>query len=386
MAAVRSHPIVLAVLGAWTLAPLLVLLWQAHLLHGTLTGADGVDTFDQLQYLAWIRDASHHFLSSDLWQIDGTPHDYLHPLLTVSGLLARAGVPVQLSYLAWRPVSLLVLFVGCAAYIARFLPQAGRSRVVALVLALFYQTPVLAIVYFAGHLHGDLSYSLIESSEDPYAATTLWGFDHTAITIGLTPVLLLAVERVLRHSGARDRRAALLVACAAGFLISWLYPWMAVTVVLILGIMVILPGPRRRFLPLAPLAVAILVPYLYSALLGRADPAWGGAAAAIRVMGGYSTWWALLAEFAPLGGAGDLRSSPPARRRGADAGSVAGRGGTGIPLRARVPPALPERGSRCPCRCLPCGGRPASIVAVSGAGCDWARDARARSSGWRCSP
>ena len=255
MAAVRSHPIILAVLGAWTLAPLLVLLWQAHLLHGTLTGADGVDTFDQLQYLAWIRDASHHFLASDLWQIDGTPHDYLHPLLSVSGLLARAGVPVQLSYLAWRPVSVLVLFVGCATYIARFLPRAGRSRVVALVLTLFYQTPVLAIVYFAGHLHGDLSYSLIESSEDPYAATTLWGFDHTAITIGLTPVLLLAVERALRcDSGGRDRRIALLVACAGGFLISWLYPWMAVTVVLILGIMVILPGPRRRFLRLAPLA------------------------------------------------------------------------------------------------------------------------------------
>ncbi len=49
------------------------------------TGTDGVYIVDQMQYLAWIKDASHHFLVSNLFVLHGTPADYFQPAVVISG-------------------------------------------------------------------------------------------------------------------------------------------------------------------------------------------------------------------------------------------------------------------------------------------------------------
>lgn len=121
-ALLREQWEVFAVLAVWTLAPLVQA--AAHVLRhgGVLTGAYGWDAFDQLAYLAWIRDSGSHLLASNLWQIAPTPHDYFHPMFFISGVLWRLGASVQFAYLVWVPVGLLVMFVGFAAYVRHLLP------------------------------------------------------------------------------------------------------------------------------------------------------------------------------------------------------------------------------------------------------------------------
>ncbi|MBV9465283.1 MAG: hypothetical protein JO206_08535, partial [Solirubrobacterales bacterium] len=62
----RIDPVELAVLAAFAAVSVWVLaldLWQV-VAHGLVwTGTDGFFVIDQLQYLAWIRDASHHLLA-----------------------------------------------------------------------------------------------------------------------------------------------------------------------------------------------------------------------------------------------------------------------------------------------------------------------------------
>src|SRR5881227_3320669 len=78
----RFDRLELLVLGAFAAVSLWVIgldLWQV-VVHGRVwTGTDGVYIVDQMQYLAWIRDASHHVLSSNLFVLRATPHDYFQP-------------------------------------------------------------------------------------------------------------------------------------------------------------------------------------------------------------------------------------------------------------------------------------------------------------------
>ena len=59
--------------------------------HRVWTGTDGVYIVDQMQYLAWIRDASNHVLSSNLFVLRPTPHDYFQPAVADLGRAHRAG-------------------------------------------------------------------------------------------------------------------------------------------------------------------------------------------------------------------------------------------------------------------------------------------------------
>ena len=195
---VRAHPVIFSVLAIWAFAPLVVLGTYAAIHGGQLNGAYGTDSFDQLAYLAWIRDEGSHLLASNLWSAVATPHDYLHPMFVISGLLWRLGVPIQVAYLLWTPVALIVLFAGFAAYVHHLLPDDRRGQAAALFLGLFYVTPVLALAVWTGHLTAAHRYDLVLVTDDAYAALNLWGFAHTAITIGLMPVFLLAAETRLR--------------------------------------------------------------------------------------------------------------------------------------------------------------------------------------------
>ena len=298
---IRSHAAVLGVLAVWTLAPLVALaLYIGH--HGGIwTGANGWDPLDQFQYLAWVRDGGSHFLDSNLWVIGNTPHDYLQPMYAISGLLWRLGVSVQVAYLVWKPIAVLVLFLGCAAYVRHLLPESGWQQAAALFVALFYASPVFALANWTGHLSEGHRLALRLVTNDADSALDLWGFEHTAIAIGLMPVFLIAAERLLRLPAdtGRARRQWVALAALAGLLVSWLHPWQGLTLLGIIGGLLVLKPPRRRYLALATPAVAMLLPLIYGLLLSRADQSWRFFQQQETAFG-TAPWWALLVTFGPL--------------------------------------------------------------------------------------
>lgn len=288
---------ILFVLGVWAFAPLVLALIFVWRHGGVLTGVNGGDFFDQFQYLAWIRDSGSHLLASNLWVIGSTPHDYLQPMYLISGLLWRIGAGLQLAYLVWKPVALLVLFGGFAAYVRHLLPGRRAQQAAALALGLFYQTPVLALAGWTGRISSAHRLALVEASNDANNALDLWGFDHTAIAVGLMPVFLIAAHGLL--TGRRSGRRTTAVASVAGLLISWLYPWAAATVLLALaGLFVVMPE-RRRYRALAVPLAATLAPLVYGFVLTRVDASWHAFETKSELTG-TAPWWALLASFGPL--------------------------------------------------------------------------------------
>ncbi len=91
--------------------------WQV-VAHGRVwTGTDGVYIVDQLQYLAWIRDASKHLFASNLFVLRPTPADYFQPAVALSGGLSALGVVPWLSLLLWKPVAVGASFFAVRAYV-----------------------------------------------------------------------------------------------------------------------------------------------------------------------------------------------------------------------------------------------------------------------------
>lgn len=267
---------------------------------GVLTGANGWDPYDQLAYLAWIRDSRDHLLASNLWQLGVTPHDYLHPMFFVSGLLARLGLSVQLAYLIWKPVALVVLFGGFSAYVRHLLPDRGRTRAAALVLALFYETPLLAIATWTGHLSLNHRFDLLLTSDDAHSAMNLWGFDHTAIAIGLMPACLIAIDRLRSSPAGRTSTRWAALAAASGALVSWLHPWQGAMLLLAMCGLLVLSGSRRKWLSLGIVAGATALPLLYGVILARADASWSLFQQHTIGSTVPGPAWALLASFGPL--------------------------------------------------------------------------------------
>lgn len=299
---IRGFRLVFWVLGIWAFAPLVALVIYAAAHGGTLTGANGVDPFDQMQYLAWIRDSGEHFLASNLWQVGGTPHDYLQPMWTISGLLWRLGASVQLAYLVWKPVAWLVLFLGFAAYVRRMLPAGRREQLAALFLALFYASPALELAHVLGRVSLVHQYQLAVATSDALAANNLWGLEQTGLAIGLMPVFLIAVERVINRPadlepGSVRRWTGL--AALAGALVSWLHPWQGATLLGILAGLFVLVAPRRRYLALVVPTGALVAPLVYGTLLAHFDPSWRTFQADGTITG-TGPWWALMVGFGPL--------------------------------------------------------------------------------------
>ncbi len=297
---ISGQAVIFTVLAVWAFAPLVAIGAYVVSGSGTLTGVNGADFFDQFQYLAWIRDEGSHLLASNLWSISATPHDYVQPMYLISGVLWRLGLSVQLAYLAWKPVALLVLFLGFAAYVRRLIP--GRwAAGAALALALFYESPVFALASWTGHLSGFHRIQLALTTDDADSALNLWGFDHAAIAIGLMPVFLIGAERLLAAADAgrgSDRRWTA-VAAAAGLLVAWLHPWQAVTLLAIVAVVWLLRPSGARLRVLVVPAVATLLPLAYGVALSRLDPSWS-TFQRDSMATGTGPWWALLASFGPL--------------------------------------------------------------------------------------
>src|ERR1700741_4191584 len=105
-------------------------LWQV-IVHGRVwTGTDGVYIVDQMQYLAWIRDASHHLLASNLFVLRDTPADYFQPAVVISGGLTALGMAPWLSLLLWKPVAVLGMFFAVRGYARRSVTGVWQRRTV----------------------------------------------------------------------------------------------------------------------------------------------------------------------------------------------------------------------------------------------------------------
>jgi hypothetical protein len=309
--------VVLAALAVAVLAGLLLRVW---LRGGLVTGADGFLVADPMQYLDWARQAGEHWLIANRQDLKDGPRAFLHPGLLVSGLLYRLGAGPALTYLAWKPVAVAVLFAG-TAWLARRTVARTDDRRLALVLALFFCSPVAAIVGWGGLGSEGDKLSIDFVTGELWTGSYLWGYVFTAIAVGLLPLALLAYDRG-RDGG---RPGALALAAAGGLLCAWLQPWQGATFALVLGAAEAVAvrrdrsaGAQARDLsaPSTPAAaahgrsggaaardlawplIATAAPLLYYLVLSLADPSWE-LAGRVNDLPRWP-WWVLVAGLAPL--------------------------------------------------------------------------------------
>jgi hypothetical protein len=225
-------------------------LWQV-LVDGRLwTGTDGMQAQDQLQYLAWIREASRHVLVSNLFVLRHTPADFFQPLIAISGGAVALGLSPSLALLLWKPVAVGCVFVATRAYVGRVI-EAQAARNVALVLALFG--------------------GLIGLPADAWLPFWSWGYPFGLIALAalLGTILWYEHDRVAGRIGWQ--------APALAAITSWLHPWQGEILILILlgaeGLSDV-PRIRRRLMRMIFTLAAAAVPLIYVAILGRVDSSW----------------------------------------------------------------------------------------------------------------
>jgi hypothetical protein len=259
---VRVDPLELLVLLLFAAVSLWVLgldLWEV-VAHGRVwTGTDGLFIADQMQYLAWIRDASHHVLASDLFVLNQTPHDYLQPAVLISGGLTALGVAPWLSLLLWKPVAVVGAFLALRAYVRRMV--AGR----------YAQLATMLVALFFGSF-GTLG--------DEWLPFWSWGYP-----FGLMAIAAM-VAGLVAYSRARERGTGMWQAPVLGLLASWLHPWQGETLILLviagelLAILIRVPERsgavpiKRRVLLCASTVVLAALPLIYYAILDRVDLVW----------------------------------------------------------------------------------------------------------------
>jgi hypothetical protein len=234
-------------------------LWYSTHQHLVWLGIDGEYPIDQLQYLAWIGDAAHHVLVSDLFTARTTPHDYLQPMVAISGALAAAGVAPWLALLVWKPIAILALFAAVRSYCGRLLPSAGQ-RNAALVVALFAA-----------------SFNVLEDEWIPFQS---WGYPFDLLSLAALIGALILYDR------SRTGATGMIWPIGLAALASWLHPWQGeLLIVLLVGseayaaIGALRAGARRmqsgrRLILPATTILAAAAPLAYYAALGSLDPAW----------------------------------------------------------------------------------------------------------------
>jgi hypothetical protein len=247
---------VFAALSVWVLA---IDLWRVIFDGATWTGTDGVYIVDQMQYLAWIKDASHHLLVSNLFVLRSTPADYFQPAVVVSGALTALGVPATISLLLWKPVAVVAFFLAVRAYARRSLGGLWPRRVV-LILALFFGS----YTYFYGQwsVLGDLFPNFLT-----------WGYVFGVLALAAM-VWALVVYDEARVNGRRWWLPGLL-----GALATLLHPWNGeLLIFLVLAAEAVMLAMRRYGREHLRLTAATLigtgVPLLYYVILTKADVNW----------------------------------------------------------------------------------------------------------------
>lgn len=265
---------VLVALFALGVAPLAGLLLRVWTKGGVISGADGFLVADPMQYLTWLREASRHLAVANLYDLAEGPRSFVHPGVIVSGGLHRAGLGVAAAYLVWKPVAVLSLFAGALALARRFLPRRDDRRL-AVVVALFFASPLAALVGWVGIGDERVKFEVDFVTGELWPGTYLWGYLFTAIAVGLLPLGLLAYERGRAGGG----RGALAVAAACGLLVAWMQPWQGATFVLVLVAAELLclrrePRALGAARDLAVPLAATLAPLVYYFVLSQTDASW----------------------------------------------------------------------------------------------------------------
>src|SRR5438270_4013027 len=167
-----------AAVSIWVLA---LDLWQV-VAHGLVwTGTDGLYLVDQMQYVAWVREASHHVLASNLFVLRSTPADYLQPAVVISGGLSALGLPPWLALLLWKPVAVGSAFFAVREYTRRVVTGVWQRRT-ALVLALFFGS--FTVVYGSFGVVGDLFMGFLS-----------WGYTFGLLAVAAMVAAMLAYDR-----------------------------------------------------------------------------------------------------------------------------------------------------------------------------------------------
>jgi hypothetical protein len=268
--------VLLLVLVSWSIAPLIALLLYAAHRGGTFTGVYGPFLVDQLQYLAWIRDSGQHLLASNLFDVVPSSHVFLHPMFLLSGAAWRMGLSPQVAYMLWLPVAILALFSGFLAYVHRMVSPGRWQRPAALALALFFVTPTAALAHWL-HPSGTRVRDLILVAGEMFPAAQAHGYLPTVIAIGLMPLFLLGIERILDPGRLQSGRSAtwyVTWTAIAGLIVAWLHPWQGEVLLVIVAALIGWARLGRRSLAIAIPAVATAAPIAYYYLLSRIDPAW----------------------------------------------------------------------------------------------------------------
>ena len=264
----------LAALALWSLVPLVVLLLDSG--GRVFNGSDGLQVSDHLQYLSLIRDAGENILVSNRFDVVEDPHLFLHPMLALSGLAWKLGASIQLSYLLWKPVAVLVLWAGFAAYVRRLFGADRAGGLAALGLALFFLTPA---TYAAEWLGGspELRFGTAVVGLETYAADYPWGGYTGTVSIALVPLFLLGIERVLdpaRRAPGRSVSWYAICTGLAGMLASWLHPWQGIILLVIVAGLVVWERFDRRHLNLVGPAALTALPLAYLFVLSHTDSSW----------------------------------------------------------------------------------------------------------------
>ena len=286
--------VIMAALTAWAVAPLIALLVWAHHRGQTITGATGlVVAGDQLRFLVWVKDVSHHLLVSNQLAGSRASHDYLNPMFALSGVARRAGADLRIAYLAWLVPAVMATWAGYRAY-ARRLLAVPRQAAAALVLALFAISPLLPLLDYGSIVNADGANLLLVHAVTLTTAWELWGYLPLALGTAMLPFALLGAANLAGPGAGRHGRPG--ATAAAAVLCAWLNPWSGLVALLVLAALAVW---RRAVRPLAPIVAALAVPLAYYLVLNRSSPAWGVAA--------FSSWSAgldlpsMLAALGPLG-------------------------------------------------------------------------------------
>jgi hypothetical protein len=301
---------VLVVLAGTSLATLLPLLTRGR----PLSGAEGLYPADQLQYFAWIREASQHGLIGNRMDLAPGGRPFLHPGFLLSGVVHRVtGISIPLSFLAWKPLAVGLTFAGALAYVRRLVP-AGPQRRAALVVVLFAVMPATALVAWTGWGGRPRQFTFDFISGEMWSGQYLWGYLFTAIAVFLMPLVLLAIERWRAGGGTR-----LLVLAALGALVvMWLQPWQGATLALIVVAVEAIHYARTRERPpwgLLVVPAAGALPAIYYFVLQLTDESWERASEA-NAAGGQPEWswpwWAIVLTLLPLAAPAALAYRLPA--------------------------------------------------------------------------
>ncbi len=279
----------------WAAIPMALLAYHTISSGGVLSGSDGpLAGADQLFYMDSIRQSGTHLLIGDHFAFSLGQAVFLHPLYLFGGVIWRAGLPLPAVLWLLELLAAVVLALGTVVIAVRVLPG-FRARLTAVVLGLFYLTPLLPLLAWTGGIGAIPRYQLLLVAGETMPAWQLWGYPHTAITVGALAGAFAGAAAL-----AAGKRSVGLIAAvsAAACVCGWLHPWQGAIFILVLAALALQARSRAVASRLAIPIVAAGVPMLYEAILSHTDAAWKVDSLQNGV--GQGPLWALAVGLLPL--------------------------------------------------------------------------------------